>query len=63
MVISEMGGADGVSSAEHETTLIKLKNKMLLFMNVIINSFLYVLDRHDLNSNTKLMKNTLKSPH
>lgn len=48
MVISEMGGADGVSSAEHETTLIKLKNKMLFFMNVII-SILYVLD---LNSAT-----------
>ena len=31
MVISEMGGADGVSSAEHETTLIKLKNKMLFY--------------------------------
>ena len=48
MVISEMGGADGVSSAEHETILIKLKNKMLFFMNVIISIF-YVLD---LNSAT-----------
>lgn len=47
MVMSEMGSADGISSAEHEATLIKLiklKNKMLLFMNVIISIFMSCID-------------------